>query len=157
MRLVAILSIFIVFTFQAFAQSNQSDSAAIAQIIADVFDGMRQSDSSMIGKHMHQEVRMQTVSKTENGNTITQLNSADGWLKAVTGNTGAIWDERIDNLRIQVDGTLASAWMDFAFYLGDKFSHCGSNSFQFIKINENWKIIYIIDSRMREDCNRIEN
>lgn len=157
MKNFAILTLCYLFSFQSYTQVNPSDSAAITQIITEVFDGMRQSDSSLIGKHMHPAVMMQTVSRTESGNTISKLTKADGWLKAVAENTGAMWDERIDQLQISSDGTLASAWMDFAFYLGDTFSHCGHNSFQFIKIKGNWKIIYIIDSRMRDDCNRIEN
>jgi hypothetical protein len=73
-------------------------------------------------------------------------------LNAVAQNAGKVWDEQVDNVRILSDGMVAIAWMDYKFYLGDELSHCGINSFQFIKVDENWKIIYIIGSRKKENC-----
>lgn len=149
--------LFIIFAFfisiSAFAQDHQSDSAAIAHIIQNVFDGMRESDTSKMAPYMHQNVKMQSLSVDDNGNNVSQLNGASGWLNAVAKNQGDIWNEQIENLKIRSDGAVATAWMDYKFYLGDHLSHCGINSFQFIKIDEKWKIIYIIDSRKKNNCN----
>lgn len=138
--------------FPAFTQNHHSDSVQIADIIQDVFDGMRESDTSKMAPHMHPNVKMQSLTIDESGNKISQLNGAEGWLNAVANNKGAVYDEQVDNLRILSDGGVATAWMDYKFYLGDELSHCGVNSFQFIKIDEKWKIIYIIDSRKKENC-----
>ena len=40
----------------------------------------------------------------------------------------------------------------YKFYVGEKFSHCGVNSFQLVKIRGEWKIQYIIDTRRRQNC-----
>jgi hypothetical protein len=138
--------------FPAFTQNHHSDSVQIEDIIQDVFDGMRESDTSKMAPHMHPNVKMQSLTIDESGNKISQLNGAEGWLNAVANNKGAVYDEQVDNLRILSDGGVATAWMDYKFYLGDELSHCGVNSFQFIKIDEKWKIIYIIDSRKKENC-----
>jgi hypothetical protein len=154
MKKTLILSTFTLFiSFSAFTQNQQIDSVQIAEIIQDVFDGMRESDTSKMAPYMYSDVKMQSLSVDENGNEISQLNGASGWLNAVAQNKGAIWNEQIDNLRIKSDGAVATAWMEYKFYLGDDLSHCGINSFQFIKINEKWKIIYIIDSRRQNNCN----
>ncbi|WP_375580288.1 hypothetical protein ABWH96_04415 [Marivirga tractuosa] len=139
-------------SFSAFTQSYASDSIQIAGIIKDVFDGMRESDTMKMAPHMHQNVKMQSLNVDGEGNNVSQLNGASGWLNAVAKNKGEPWNEQVDNLRILSDGAVATAWMDYTFYLGDKLSHCGINSFQFIKINEKWKIIYIIDSRFKKNC-----
>jgi len=55
--------------------------------------------------------------------------------------------------KILIDSQLASVWTDYKFYIGDKFSHCGVNSFQLVKLNDGWKIVYIIDTRRKEGCN----
>lgn len=136
-----------------FSQASPSDSIAIAKIIQDVFDGMRESDTSKMAPYMHPNIQMQSLSVDGDGNKVTPLNGASGWLNAVASNNDAIWDEQIANLKIHSDGAVATAWMDYKFYLGENLSHCGINSFQFIKMNEKWKIIYIIDSRKKNNCN----
>ncbi|ADR21781.1 hypothetical protein MATR_05860 [Marivirga tractuosa] len=154
MKKILLLSAFIFCNyFWGFSQNYQNDSTYIAKIIHDVFDGMRESDTSKMAPYMHPKVKMQSLNVGDSGNQISQLNGAEGWLKAVANNNGAVWNEVIDNLRITSDGAIATAWMDYKFYLGDQLSHCGTNSFQLIKMDEKWKIIYIIDSRKTKDCN----
>jgi hypothetical protein len=153
MKKVILLSAFILsISFSAVAQDTQADSVHIAGIIQNVFDGMRESDTSKMAPYMHPNVKMQSLNRDDNGNTLSQLNGVSGWLNAVAQNAGKVWDEQVDNVRILSDGMVAIAWMDYKFYLGDELSHCGINSFQFIKVDENWKIIYIIDSRKKENC-----
>jgi len=153
MKKKLILYAFIFFiSAPAVAQNNKPDSVRIAEIITNIFDGMRESDTAKMAPYMHPNVKMQSLTMDESGNKLSELNGASSWLNAVANNHGDIWDEQIDHLRIQTDGAVASAWMDYKFYLGDKLSHCGVNSFQFIKTNEKWKIIYIIDSRKKINC-----
>jgi hypothetical protein len=141
-------------SFAASAQNIQADSVRIAGIIQDVFDGMRESDTSKMAPYMHPSIKMQSLNVAENGNSVSQLNGASGWLNAVAQNTGKVWNEQVSNLRIISDGAVATAWMDYKFYLGNELSHCGINAFQFVKIDDNWKIIYIIDSRNEKDCTK---
>jgi hypothetical protein len=151
-RKILFISFALSISFSAFSQSYQTDSIELTQIIHGVFDGMRDSDTTKMAPHMHSDVKMQSLNTDGVENEVSKLNGASGWLNAVANNTGAIWNEQIDNLRILSDGLIATAWMDYKFYLGDDLSHCGTNSFQFIKINDKWKIIYIIDSRKKTDC-----
>ncbi|RYZ94279.1 MAG: hypothetical protein EOP47_28140, partial [Sphingobacteriaceae bacterium] len=53
---------------------------------------------------------------------------------------------------IKIDGELASVWTPYKFYLGDKFSHCGINFFQLMKMATGWKVIYIVDTRRKDNC-----
>ena len=61
-------------------------------------------------------------------------------------------DERITFDIVKVDDGLAIAWTPYQFYYAGKFSHCGVNSFQLVKISGEWKIQYIIDTRRKENC-----
>lgn len=40
----------------------------------------------------------------------------------------------------------------FEFYIGDKFSHCGVNSFQLVKKDGDWKIFFIVDTSRQSNC-----
>ncbi|MGJ3236502.1 nuclear transport factor 2 family protein [Marivirga sp.] len=153
MRFLYLFVLIFSVSFSSVAQNLQLESVQIADILHDVFDGMRESDTSKMAPYMHQNVKMQSLSVDDNGNKVSQLNGAIGWLNAVAKNQGDIWNEQIENLKIQSDGAVATAWMDYKFYLGNKLSHCGVNSFQLIKVDEKWKIIYIIDSRKKNNCN----
>ncbi|MGM0582343.1 MAG: nuclear transport factor 2 family protein [Bacteroidota bacterium] len=147
-----LLAIILLGSFPLFSQNYQKDSTQIAKIIYDVFDGMRGSDTSKMAPYMHPKIKTQSLNVGESHNEISPLKDASGWLNAVANNTGDTWDEQINNLEIHSDGAIAIAWMDYKFYLGEVLSHCGTNSFQFIKKDDNWKIIYIIDSRKKENC-----
>jgi hypothetical protein len=43
-------------------------------------------------------------------------------------------------------------WTPYELEVEGIFSHCGVNSFQLIRINEQWKITQITDTRRKEDC-----
>lgn len=47
---------------------------------------------------------------------------------------------------------MANAWTNYEFWLNDEFHHCGVNSFQLLKEDDIWKIIYLVDIRRVEDC-----
>ena len=63
-----------------------------------------------------------------------------------------VWDERIWDAEVRVDGNLATAWMKYAFYAGDEFSHCGVDAFQLFKGVDGWKVFHVADTRRREGC-----
>jgi len=61
-------------------------------------------------------------------------------------------DERIIYDVIKIDGPLAIVWAPYKFYYKGVFSHCGVDSFQLVKINGEWKIQYLIDTRKKAGC-----
>jgi hypothetical protein len=53
-----------------------------------------------------------------------------------------------------VDGNLAMVWAYYEFDTGDKFSHCGVDSFQLGRTDAGWKILLLADSRRRPGCSQ---
>lgn len=43
-------------------------------------------------------------------------------------------------------------WAPYQFYYKGKFSHCGADSFQLVRINGKWKIQYLVDTRRSQGC-----
>lgn len=136
----------------SFAQKTNEEDAIKATINL-LFDGMRNSDTTMIRKAFADKNTMQTIAKTKDGKSAVKTESIDNFIKSIAKPHSEKYDERITFTKILVDANLASVWTDYKFYIGDKFSHCGVNSFQLFKDEEVWKIIYIIDTRRRDNCN----
>jgi len=132
---------------------DKTDEEAVKATINLLFDGMRNADSVMIRKAFANQNTMETIVKTKDGNTVVRRESVDGFIKSIAAPHPEKYDERIVFAKILIDSQLASVWTDYKFYIGDKFSHCGVNSFQLVKLNDGWKIVYIIDTRRKEGCN----
>lgn len=139
------------------AQATPPDPATKGQVMAVVkrmFDGMRAADSSMVHSTFHEQLRMVTVAKGRDGQLrFTAESTPDGFLKAVGTPRPAMLDERIFNERVEIDGPLASVWVDYNLYLGDKFMHCGIDHFLLTRGDDGaWKIFSLADTRRTEGC-----
>jgi hypothetical protein len=84
---------------------------------------------------------------------VRRESSIAGFLKAVGTPHPEPWSEPIWDARIEVDGTFAQVWTQYAFYLGKKFSHCGVDAFQLVNDGKGWKIIHLADTRHTSGCN----
>lgn len=142
----------LILTFVSATCFAQSDEAAIKQTINTLFDGMKKSDTALIKSAFSNEPILQTVVKNREGKTLVMTEPLDSFLVAISRPHTEIYDERIVFDAVKIDADLALAWTPYKFYVGDKFSHCGVNSFQLVRLNGQWKIQYLIDTRRRQGC-----
>jgi hypothetical protein len=117
-----------------------------------LFDAMRAGDSTAMRAALHPSATAATASLREGVPTLTRETSLDGFVQAVGTPHEDVWDERIWDAEVEVDGPLATAWMKYAFYAGETFSHCGVDAFQLFKGQDGWKIFHIADTRRQEGC-----
>ena len=136
----------------AMAQKN-SEEETIKNTINFLFDGMRNSDTTMIRKAFAAKNTMETIAINKDGKAVVRTENVNSFIKSIGTPHTEKYDERIEFNKILIDGNLASVWTNYKFYVGNKFSHCGVNSFQLFKGDEGWKIIYIIDTKRKENCN----
>lgn len=134
-----------------FAQQPGSVNEDVKRVVERLFVGMRKGDSAMVSSTFSKGLVMQTVADVR-GKIEVKSSDPSGFLKFVGTPHKEIYDERITFDRIQVDGDLANVWTSYKFYVGDKFSHCGVNSMTLVKEEGAWKILYIIDTRRKENC-----
>ena len=76
----------------------------------------------------------------------------DAWLRSIATPRPELRDERTRNEIVHIDGTLATVWAEYSFYVGPTLSHCGVDAFQLAKDADGWKIISIADTRRRAGC-----
>lgn len=130
-----------------------SEEEAVKNTINLLFDGMRNSDTTMIRKAFAAKNTMETIAMNKDGKAVVRTENVNSFIKSIGMPRAEKYDERIQFTKILIDANLASVWTDYKFYIGDKFSHCGVNSFQLFKSDDGWKIIYIIDTRRKDNCN----
>jgi hypothetical protein len=132
----------------------KSDEKKVREPIDRLFLGMSQADSAMVHSAFADEVTMATIAKDKNGKPyVRHESSIDGFLKAVRTPHTEVWSEPIWDLKIAIDGNFAQAWANYAFYRGNKFSHCGVDAFHLFKgANGAWKIFHLADTRQTEGC-----
>ncbi|MFY0594006.1 hypothetical protein [Roseivirga sp.] len=130
----------------------QNDKADIKKAIMTMFDGMRAGDSAMVHSVFSDQVIFQRVRNIEADGSAIVNSDFSNFLNAVGTPHDLVWDERIEFGPILVDDRMASAWVPFKFYLGDKFSHCGVNSFQLRKTDAGWKIFHLVDTNRKDNC-----
>ncbi|RCH55037.1 hypothetical protein DJ568_11235 [Mucilaginibacter hurinus] len=144
------LIIVIIYCNSVFAQ--QPDDDAIKKTINTMFDAMRAGDSAKLHSVFADGIVLQSVAKKKDG-TVKLITEKQGeFLTAVGTPHKEVWDERITWGDIKIDADLASVWTPYKFYIDDKFSHCGVNFFQLMKTAAGWKIIYIVDTRRKDNC-----
>ena len=143
---------FIFLTMCSLTTYAQSDEEAAKVPINQFFEGMRSSDSNMIKASLAPNAILQTITKTKEGKTVVRSEDVARFITGVTRPHDEVYDERITFNSIKIDGDLATVWTPYQFYVGAKFSHCGVNSFQLVKLDGAWKIQYIIDTRRKEGC-----
>jgi Putative lumazine-binding len=129
-------------------------TAEVMAVVTRLFDGMRAGDSAMVRSVFHPQVRLLTVAKGRDGaQRLVVENSIDEFAKAVGTPHPQPWDERLWNERVEIDGALASVWVDYSFFLGSTFSHCGIDHFLLVRGDDGvWRIISLADTRRTEGC-----
>lgn len=127
------------------------DRDAILGVVQRLFDGMRTGDSAAVRSVFHPSVAFVGALERE-GVASIRFEGVEDFIKAVGTPHDQVWDERVRNQVVQQDGTLASAWMDYSFYLGGKFSHCGVDAFLLAKDGADWKVVSLADTRRRQGC-----
>lgn len=134
-------------SLSSLANSDDQKTTNIMQPIKNLFDGMREHDSSKILQQFTESALLQRTDKKGNV-TSTDIQQ---FARNISQSLVFLDEQLLDQVVLQQD-SLASVWTPFAFYIDGKLSHCGSNSFQLVKQNTQWKIHYLIDVSHNGDC-----
>lgn len=131
----------------SFSFAQNTSEKEIIKPIENLFNAMKSADSLGVKNAFSGSAIMQTFGK----NQEIRTDKVEYFAKQVGASQAGDLDERFTISKILVDGNMASVWVPYQFYYKGNFSHCGVNSFQLAKINNEWKIQYIIDTR-RKKC-----
>ncbi len=134
------------------AVKSQTASDSVKATISKLFAAMKNADSAGVMASFHPAAIMQTLTKTKEGKDTIRANTVEQFASSVGKYSFSDLDERIEFGAVQVDDGIAIVWAPYKFYFKQNFSHCGVNSFQLVRINDEWKIQYLIDTRRKTTC-----
>jgi hypothetical protein len=141
-----LLTCLIVSTAQA-----QTTEDSVKATVNRLFTGMRNSDVEMMKSVFSDNAILQSISETKEGTKVT-TDSVKEFAESIKDIAKGDADEQLTWDLIKIDDGLAIVWAPYKFFYKGKFSHCGVDSFQLVRINGVWKIQYIIDTRRRSAC-----
>ncbi|MCK6617624.1 MAG: hypothetical protein L6Q51_08260 [Cyclobacteriaceae bacterium] len=151
MKKLPVLIVLLAISYTGCAQRTAEDE--VKNVIHTLFKGMQLGDSALVASTLTRDVQFVTVATNKDGQPVRHTeNSSRAFLNAVGTPHVEPWNEEIWNVKISVDGTLAQAWCDYAFYVGKKFSHCGVDAFLLHKEKSGWKIFHLADTRRASPC-----
>jgi len=146
-----ILMFILCFVLNVNAQKPENENVK-AKII-EFFDAFHQQDTSALKAMVTEKIILQSISINKEGKTVLKEDDYTQFVKNIASiPKDTKFEEKLLDFSIQVDGHMANAWTPYEFWYEGEFSHCGVNSFQLIKEDGDWKIIYLVDTRRREGC-----
>lgn len=131
---------------------SQTAEDSVKNTVNTLFMGMKNADGELLKNAFSDNAILQTISRDKEGKQVVLTEDINDFATSISKLKKDSADERITFETIKIDGPLAIVWTPYNFYFNGKFSHCGVNSFQLVRLNGIWKIQYIIDTRRRAGC-----
>lgn len=153
MKLKILLFLLSLLVFTNPIEAQQSQEEKIKEVISLFFEGLQSGDTIKIKQTISDKLILQTTFINKDGKSVLKNESVSTFLNSIASKKNKNnWEERLLSYHIQIDDNMANVWTPYKFYLNNKFSHCGVNSFQMFNDGEQWKIIYLIDTRRKQEC-----
>lgn len=140
-------------------QAQTTEETAVAQPVHNLFKAMQTNDTTLLKSAFADQVTMATVMKNKEGKVVVNRETGiKGFVKAIAKpNPKGALNEEIWNIKVEIDGDFAQVWCDYAFYVGNNFSHCGVDAFHLSRTADGWKIFHLADTRRKDGCTIPQN
>lgn len=132
--------IFSLFVSNVCAQN--ADSKAASEIPDRLFAAMKAKNFEEIRAVFTPEGQLVAIDKPRDGKGIskTRVFTAESFAKTISEAKGADFIEKMLDKDVKISGDLAMVSGRYTFFVGEKFSHCGTNTFNLVRTEAGWKI-----------------
>lgn len=137
--------LFMLFIFAApvFSQTSQADDKkAAAETVDKLWAGMKAKDAGQIKAVFMPDGQLVAIDKPRDGKGIskTRIFTGESFAKAISEAKAPEFIESMPEPDVRVSGDMAIVTGRYTFTVGDKFSHCGTNTFNLVRTEAGWKI-----------------
>ena len=144
------MRIYFILFFLLLGLSSNAQKQEVQKAIEIFFEGFHQKDSVKIKTVCADKMILQSISESSvKGNKLSNESAGEFYKSIGTIPSTMKFLEKILSYNVQIDGSMAHVWAPYEFYLNDKLSHTGVNSFTLFKEKDSWKIIYLIETRTK--------
>jgi hypothetical protein len=139
--LLLILTLAFCVSIQAQTAAETAKQDAIA-VIDRLWEAMRTKNADAIKALFTPEGQLVAIDKPRDGNGLskTRVLSGDAFAKLISESKAPEFVERMPQPQVNVFGDLATVYGRYTFHVGEKFSHCGANTFNLVRTETGWKI-----------------
>lgn len=137
-----VLCLLVVATASAqMAKSSEKDGAAkeALAVVNKLFAAMRVKDAATIRALFSAEGQL-TATQRREGQPSLRVFNGEAFAKLIVETKGVL-KERMYKPEVLVSGDLVLVRGRYGFYVDDRFSHCGMNSFHLMRTADGWKIV----------------
>lgn len=144
----------------AVAQAEADRDAAIL-VVNQLFAGMKAKSADQIRGVFAPDVHFLAIDKPRDGKGIskTRVMTGEAFAKQISESKSAEYIEKMISPEARITGDLAVVSGRYTFYVGDKFSHCGTDTFNLVRTEAGWKIVqgaFTLEFQCDRDLKAIE-
>jgi len=120
----------------------QDDKQAAINVVNQLFDAMKAKNAEQIKAVFAADGQLIAIDKPRDGKGLskTRLFTGEAFAKMIAEAKGAEFIEKMPSPEARISGDLAMVSGRYTFYVGDKFSHCGINTFNLVRTEAGWRI-----------------
>jgi hypothetical protein len=138
-----LLLLILTLAFCFFSIDAQTDDKKDALAVIDrLWEGMRTKNGEAIKSLFTPDGQLVAIDKPRDGNGLskTRVFSGEAFAKMIAEAKAPEFIERMPQPQVNIFGDLATVYGRYTFHVGDKFSHCGTNTFNLVRTEGGWKI-----------------
>jgi hypothetical protein len=132
---------------------SQTAEDSVKKVVNQLFTAMKNADGKLVASVFADSAVLQTIGRDKDGKTIVRNEIVKDFSDFISTVKKGSADEQIVFDQVKIDGSLAMVWAPYKFYFEGNFSHCGVDCFLLVRMNGQWKIQYLIDTRRKQPCN----
>jgi hypothetical protein len=134
------------------AGAMKAQEAELKVVIHDFFQAMYHKDTAALRKFFVPATSLFTYSFDAKGNPRAKGETVSDFINGVSFLGDSPIEERLTGWQCLLDGGIAAIWTPYEFYVEGKFTHCGVDSWQMMKVQGEWKITQLTDTRRKINC-----
>jgi len=127
---------------QGQTQPKTDDAKAASQVVQNLFAAMKAKDAAAISALFLKDGQLIAIDRprTGDGPSTTRIFTGDAFAKLISESKAGEFNEQMKDPEVKLFGDMALVFGRYTFHVGDKFSHCGTNSFHLARTADGWKI-----------------
>ncbi|MBK7392296.1 MAG: nuclear transport factor 2 family protein [Chloracidobacterium sp.] len=128
--------------FTSIAMFAQDEKRSAIDVVNQLFAGMKAKSAEQIKAVFAADGQLIAIDKPRDGTGFskTRLFTGEAFAKMISEAKGADFIEVMPSPEARISGDLAIVTGRYTFFVGDKFSHCGTNTFNLVKTETGWRI-----------------
>jgi hypothetical protein len=122
--------------------SKKMDAREAAAVANKLFEAMRAKNNEAIRALFTPEGQLVAIDRprTGTGPSTTRVFTAEAFARLISESKATELIEKMAQPEVKLFGDMALVYGRYTFHVGDKFSHCGTNSFHLVRTADGWKI-----------------